>query len=168
MTRLRTLLIGAINLWALSGGALLLLIVVATAINAAGFSANVLARMWGGSVAGLAGYEDGVQMLVGVAALAMFPYAQLHRAHATVDVFMRAAPRWMNRLFGFLSAVLVACLALWMATMLAQGTWQVRADRVETPVLGWPVWVFMPTAVFSCVLWACAALLSPIDAEVAD
>ena len=74
----KPVLVKLIHGWALMGGALLLGIVLATAINAAGFTGTAVARMWGGNVPGLPGYEDAVQMLVGVAALAMFPYAQLY------------------------------------------------------------------------------------------
>ncbi|WP_156788433.1 TRAP transporter small permease [Roseobacter sp. CCS2] len=158
----KTFLIRLINGWALLGGALLLLIVIVTAINAAGFTANTIARTWGGHVSGLPGYEDAVQLLVGVAALMMFPYAQLHRAHAAVDVVMQRAPQWANRGVNVLSGVVLAVLLVWMAWMLAQGTIQMRADRVETTVLGWPVWIFMPFAVMSCLLWAIAAILDLI------
>lgn len=155
----KTYLVRLINGWALIGGALLLLIVIITAINAAGFTANAVARTWGSNVSGLPGYEDAVQMLVGVAALMMFPYAQLHRAHAAVDVMMQFAPAWANRTVAVLSGAVLAIVLLWMAWMLTQGTLQVRADRVETTVLGWPVWVFMPFAVISCLLWAVAAII---------
>lgn len=156
---LRPLLIRLIHGWSLIGGALLLIIVLITAVNAAGFTANMTARMWGGTVSGLPGYEDAVQMLVGVAAFMMFPYAQLYRAHASVDVVMKFAPDWANRTVTLLSGLVLAGLLVWMAWMLAQGTLQVRGDRIETTVLGWPVWVFMPAAVISCVLWAAAAIL---------
>jgi len=146
--------------WALLGGALLLLIVGVTAVNAAGFTGNTIAKVWGGYVPGLPGYEDAVQMLVGVAALAMFPYAQLHKAHAAVDVVMQFAPAWINRVIEVLSGLVLAALTVWMAYMLVQGTLQVRLDRAETTVLGWPVWIFMPFAVVSCLLWACAALIN--------
>jgi TRAP-type C4-dicarboxylate transport system permease small subunit len=165
----RTIVIRLINGWALFGGVLLLLIVVVTAINAAGFTGNAIARMWGSNVSGLPGYEDAVQMLVGVAALAMFPYAQLHKAHASVEVFMQHAPDWANRAVSILSGLVLASITLWMGYMLIQGTIEVRSDNVETTVLGWPVWIFMPFAVWSCLLWAAAAILEisapmePID-----
>ena len=156
---LRAILVKVINGWALLGGALLLIIVAVTAINAAGFSANVIARLWGGTVPGLPGYEDAVQMLVGVAALAMFPYAQLHSAHASVDVFMQYAPARASRIVTVVSNTVLAAIVVWMAFMLVQGTLQMRADHVETTVLGWPVWVFMSSAVVSCALWSVAALM---------
>ena len=157
---MRALLIKAITGWALMGGALLLVIVAATALNAVGFTANAVARMFGGTVSGLPGYEDAVTLFVGVAGLAMFPYAQLHRAHAAVDTFMQKAPDWANRAVFVASSLLVAGVAIAMGYMLILGTLEVRADRVETTVLGWPVWVFMPFAVVSCILWAAAALLA--------
>lgn len=155
----KRLLVTVVTGWALLGGALLLVIVVVTAINAAGFSANALARTWGGNVSGLPGYEDAVQMLVGVAAFMMFPYAQLHRAHATVDIVVQKAPAWINRSVSILSGAILFILLIWMAWMLTHGTIQVRSDRIETTVLGWPVWIFMPFAVISCLLWAGAAVL---------
>lgn len=148
-----------ISAWALVGGALLLLVVVATAINAIGFTGNAIARTWGGSVSGLPGYEDGVTMLVGVAAMAMFPYCQLHGGHTAVDIFMSRAPGWANRAVAIISVLLVTAIALIMAYMLTLGTIETRSDRVETAVLGWPVWIFMPSAVISCLLWAAAAML---------
>ncbi|MEO1701661.1 MAG: TRAP transporter small permease [Pseudomonadota bacterium] len=157
-----------IGLWALFGGALLLLIVLATAINAAGFTANAIARNWGGYVPGLPGYEDAVTMLVGVAGLAMFPYCQLHGGHAAVDVFMQKAPAFANRIVTIISGLLVIAVALTMAVMLVYGTLDVRSDNVETAVLGWPVWMFMPFAVVSCVLWALAGLLETFGSELAS
>lgn len=157
---MKAILIKVITGWALVGGALLLLIVFATALNALGFTGNAIARIWGGNVSGLPGYEDAVQMFVGVAALTMFPYAQLQKAHAAVDVFMQYASNWANRAVSIASGVVLAVIALWMAYMLVLGTAEVRSDNVETTVLGWPVWIFMPFAVVSCVLWAGAALIS--------
>ena len=121
-----------ISLWALFGGALLLIIVLATAVNAIGFTANMVARSWGGNVPGLPGYEDAVTMLVGVAGLAMFPYCQLHGGHAAVDIFMQNAPAFANRVVSVLSGVLVIAIALTMAVMLVYGTIETRSDNTET------------------------------------
>lgn len=162
---IKPILTSLINGWALIGGALLLLIVGVTAINSAGFTANAIARTWGGSVAGLPGYEDAVQMIVGVAALAMFPYAQLHKAHAAVDVFMQHAPDWANNLVSILSSITLAVIMIWMSYMLVIGALEVRSDNVETTVLGWPVWIFMMFSVVSCLLWAIAALMTVTEAQ---
>lgn len=166
--RMRASLTRLIRLWALFGGALLLLIVLATAINTVGFTANVIARIWGGHVPGLSGYEDAVTTLVGVAGLAMFPYCQLHRGHAAVDVFMQKAPEFANRLVTIISGLLVITVSLTMAMMLVYGTIEVHSDNTETAVLGWPVALFMPFAVVSCILWALAGFIEtfgPKDAS---
>lgn len=155
----KTFLIRLIEWWALLGGALLILVVLITAVNAAGFTANAIARSWGGNVSGLPGYEDAVQMIVGVAAMMMFPYAQLHRAHASVDVVMQYAPAKLNRAIAAGAGLVLAILLVWMSWKLTQGTLETRAFRVETTVLGWNVWMFMPFAVVSCLLWAAAALV---------
>lgn len=149
-----------IALWALLGGALILVVVVLTAINAAGFTANFITRIWGSNVPGLPGYEDAVTMFIGVAALSMFPYCQMTRGHAAVDVFMEHAPPWANHFVDLISKVLVCALALFLAYMLIQGVGETRGDRVETAVLGWPVWGFMATSVISCVLWALAVFIT--------
>lgn len=165
---IKNLLISLIHIWALLGGALLLVIVLITAVNAAGFTADAIAQIWGSRVSGLPGYEDAVQMLVGVAGLMMFPYAQLHRGHASVDVVMQRAPDWANRAVAIVSGIVLGLLLLWMSWMLIQGTLQVRSDRVETTVLGWPVWVFMPFAVVSCLLWAAATFIdafAPVEVQ---
>ncbi|EPX85289.1 TRAP transporter small permease [Salipiger mucosus] len=162
---MRSLISGVIATWALAGGMLLLVIVLATAVNAAGFTADMIAGLWGGDVPGLSGYEDGVTMLIGVAALAMFPYCQLHSGHAAVDIFMDRAPARVRRGVAILSGLLVTALALTMAVMLVFGTLETRSDNVETAVLGWPVWIFMPTAVLSCLLWAVAALMETFGPE---
>ena len=153
-----------IRYWALVGGALLIIVVVLTAINAAGFTANFIARLWGGNVSGLPGYEDAVTMLIGVAALAMFPYCQMQKGHAAVDVFMQYAPQGVRTFVEYLSNILVIIVALGLGYYLIDGTLQNKGDKVETAVLAWPVWVFMLTAIPSCALWAVAALL-PISPE---
>lgn len=156
MSRLLTRII---EYWALAGGALLILVVILTAINAAGFTANFIARIWGSGVSGLPGYEDAVTMLVGVAGLAIFPYCQLRRGHASVDIFMQKASKSLNRLVDIISNVLMVCIALGLGYYLVLGTLEARSDNVETAVLALPVWIFMCAAIPSCILWALAAFM---------
>ena len=141
----------------------MLLIVVITAINAAGFTLNAIARLWDGNFPGLPGYEDAVTLFVGVAALAMFPFCQLHSGHAVVDVFMQSAPAWLNKAIAILSSILTFCAALFFAYMLMQGAMQMRSDNVQTTVLGWPVWPFAMTAIVSCLLWAFASVIQILE-----
>ena len=135
---------------------MLLLIVAMTAVNAAGFTANAIARLWDGNFPGLPGYEDAVTLLIGVAALSMFPYCQLHSGHAAVDIFTQRAPAAFNRAVFLLSSVVTIGVALFFAYMLVQGVLQLKGDNVETAVLGWPVWGFAASGIISCALWAIA------------
>ncbi|MBY8974900.1 TRAP transporter small permease [Rhodobacteraceae bacterium NNCM2] len=157
----------AIAIWAIMGGILLIVVVLLTMVNVAGFTANSVARLFGGNVSGLPGYEDAVTVLIGVAGLSMFPYCQLTGGHAAVDVLMKSAPRWAQRGMHQGSTLLVAAIALAMAVMLVNGLAEARADGRLTPVLGWPVWIFMIPAAFSCVLWSIAALLT-VRSEMPD
>ena len=148
-----------IRYWALFGGALLLVIVAVTVANAVGFSLNAMMRLFDGNFPGLSGYEDAVTLLVGVAALAMFPFCQLHSGHAVVDVFMQNAPKAINRFIDVISCLLICGVAIWFSYMSLQGAIQIQKDNIETAVLGWAVWIFAATAVLSCALWALAAAI---------
>ena len=120
-----------------------------------------MARLWGGSVSGLPGYEEAVTQLVGVAAMAMFPYCQFHeRTRDRGSLFIQSSPLGPSGAGGARGPNFsMAAVALTMMVMLAQGTLEVRSDPVKTPVLDWSVWIFMPAAVLSCLLWAVAAVL---------
>lgn len=150
-----------IRLWALMGGALLILIVLITAVNAAGFTANFIARNWGGTVSGLPGYEDAVTLLVGVAAMAMFPYCQAVRGHASVDLVMQHAPQWAAKGVELVSTIVTALVVALLCYFLVMGALEVKSDAVETAVLAWPVWIFMALCIPSCLLWIIAALAPP-------
>ncbi|MBV6633278.1 MAG: TRAP transporter small permease subunit [Alphaproteobacteria bacterium] len=143
----------------------LLLIVLITAVNAGGFIADRIAGLFGGSVPGLPGYEDAVTMLVGVAVLALFPYCQRHGGHITVDSFAGFLPAWWPRLMAPLAAIATSVVALGLAGMMVLGLGELRADGALTPVLGWVIWPFLIPGIFSCLLWAIAALMPPADEE---
>ena len=135
------------------------MIVAITVINVAGFAANNLATLWGYDLPGLSGYEDAVTVLVGVAGLAMFPYCQMQHGHTAVDFFIEFAPPTVRDFSYWVSKVLTILIAIGLAISLTYGTIQTWSDGIETAVLGWPVWIFMPSAVFSCLLWAFAAMI---------
>lgn len=144
---------------ALSGGVLLIAILLVTSTNVGAFIASRLAGFWGGSVSGLAGYEDFVRLMTGAAVLMFFPYAQLCRGHVAVDFFTNFLPgRWSRRLDRAWMALTIA-LALFLAGWMSLGMIQARADRLVTGVLGWPDWPFYLPGVLSLCLWAAVAFL---------
>ena len=78
--------------WALIGGLVLLAIVLVTTANAGAFTLDRLARVFGGTVSGLPGYEDFVRLAISAAALMLLPYCQLRRGHVAVDLFAKWLP----------------------------------------------------------------------------
>ena len=143
--------------WAIAGGLVLLAIVLVTAANSGAFAGDRVARAWGGSVAGLPGYEDFVRLTIGCAALMFFPHAQARRGHVSVDLFVEYLPSGLRRLLERAWLVLTIALALFLAWYMWAGMLQARADALVTGVLGWPDWPFYLPGIASLVLWAAIA-----------
>lgn len=149
--------------WALAGGAVLLLIAAVTAVNAGAFLLDRVARLSGGSVAGLPGYEDFVRLAVSAAALMLFPYCQARRGHVAVDLLFQRFP---NSIQSFLRAAwngLIAALVLFLAYWMTLGMAETRADHELSRVLGWPEWPFYAPGIASLILWALIAAAQALD-----
>lgn len=155
----RRLLRRLAELWALAGGAMVLAIMAATTLNVAGFGLDRLARLAGGGVPGLPGYEDFVGLAVSAAALMFLPHCQAERGHVVVELFVAALPAAVRRGLDRLWLLLVAGIAGFLGWWMAEGMAEARADNVLTPVLGWPVWPFYAPGLVSLALWAAVALL---------
>jgi TRAP-type C4-dicarboxylate transport system permease small subunit len=143
--------------WAVAGGAVLLAIVLVTSANAGAFALDRVARAWGGSVAGLPGYEDFVRLAISGAALMFFPYAQARRGHVAVDLFVAWLPAgarlWLDRLWLLATVAIALFLAWWMWFGMARA----KTDALVTGVLGWPDWPFYLPGIASLLLWAAVA-----------
>ena len=143
--------------WAMLGGALLLAIVLVTVVNAAAFGLDKLARLVGGTVQGLPGYEDFVRLAIAAASPMFLPYCQAKRGHLAVDLFLsRASPRLRGAL-DRLVALLMAAAALFLAYWMLLGMLETRADGALSRVLGWPEWPFYVTGVLSLLFWSAIA-----------
>lgn len=145
------------EIWAIAGGLLLLAIVLVTTTNAGAFAADRAAGGWGGSVAGLPGYEDFVRLTVGCAALMFFPWTQAQRGHVSVDLFVGWLPASLRRALERVWLVVTVALALFLAGWMWLGMLRARSDALVTGVLGWPDWPFYLPGVASLVLWAAVA-----------
>lgn len=143
--------------WAILGGALLILIVLVTSLNAGAFALDRLARLFGANVSGLPGYEDFVRLAVSAAALMLFPYCQARRGHVAVDLFAKHFPRRLQRLLDAVSLTGIALLALFLAYWMFIGMLETRADGALSRVLGWPEWPFYLPGLLSLLLWAAVA-----------
>jgi TRAP-type C4-dicarboxylate transport system permease small subunit len=154
---MRRLLEGITASWALLGGLILIAIVLVTVTNAGAFAFDRVARLFGGAVGALPGYEDFVRLAISAAALMLLPYCQYKRGHVAVDLFMARAPRRLQRLLDLLTSALMAGLAAFLAYWMVLGLLETRADGSLSRVLGWPEWPFYLPGVVSLVLWAMVA-----------
>ena len=156
------------GLWALLGGIALLAIVAVTVVNVGAFALDRLARLGGGTVGGLPGYEDFVRLTVGAAVPMFLPWCQARRGHLAVDLFLSRAPAGFNRFIDRVSLVLMAAAALFLAWWMVLGMVETRADGALSRVLGWPEWPFYLTGIASLVLWAAVALAQLADPDTPD
>lgn len=147
----------AAALLALAAGCLLLLIAAVTSVNAGAFTLDRLARLWGGNVAGLPGYEDFVRLSVSAAALLLLPHCQVRHGHVVVDIFTRNAPRRLRRVLDAAARALTAAFALFLAVSMAIGMAETFQDGALSRVLGWPEWPFYLPGIAALLLWSAVA-----------
>lgn len=150
--------------WALCGGALLLAIVLATAVNTGALVADTITRGFGVRIPTLSGYEDFVRLVIAPALLAFFPYCQWQRGHIQItwasNLFSHRQQHRLNQFWHVIGSISAAALAV----MLTQGMLELRRDNALSPVLEWREWLFFIPAVASVCLWwlaATAQLLTP-------
>jgi len=143
--------------WAIAGGLFTLAIVLVTTANILLFAFDRVARIFGGVVEGLPGYEDFVSLTVSCAALMFVPLCQLKRGHIAIDVFTERLPLHMQRGLDRLWSAAVCLLALFLAYWMILGMMEVRADHGLSPVIGWPLWPFYIPGILSLLLWAMVA-----------
>ncbi|MDH3241426.1 MAG: TRAP transporter small permease [Alphaproteobacteria bacterium] len=151
--------------WAIAGGAVLLLIALVTVTNAGAFLIDRLARLAGGTVAGLPGYEDFVRLAVSGAALMLFPYCQARRGHIAVDLLVARLAPALRRALDRLAGLGIAALALFLAYWMAVGMVETRADHALSRVLGWPEWPFYLPGIVSLLLWAAIAAAQALERD---
>ena len=151
--------------WALVGGAILFLIAAVTVTNTGAFLLDRLARIGGGAVSGLPGYEDFVRLAVSAAALMMLPYCQHQRGHVVVDLLAGRMPARLRSALDRISGAAVAALALFLTYWMWLGMAETRDDHALSRVLGWPEWPFYLPGILSLVLWAVIAAVQSVDAD---
>lgn len=152
-------------LWAVLGGIILLIIVAVTVTNVGAFALDRIARLWGGTVSGLPGYEDFVRLAIAAAIPMFLPYCQLKRGHLSVDLFLKNAPAGFNRFIERLSLVLMACVALFLAYWMFLGMEETQKDGALSRVLGWQEWPFYIPGIASLILWSLIAVAQIFDGD---
>ena len=151
--------------WALLGGVLLFAIVFVTVTNVGGFALDRVARLFGGTVYGLPGYEDFVRLAISAAALMLLPYCQLVRGHVAVDLFADMAPRRVQKVLDTFSLAAMGVLALFLAYWMTIGMVETRHDGALSRVLSWPEWPFYLPGIVSLLLWAAVAAVQLFERD---
>lgn len=143
----------AIDVWALLGGLVLVVLVLI----------NVWAVL--GGVVGLpfAGDVELTEMGVAMAAFAFLPYCQLHRQNVRADLFTNSAGPRMRRVLDSVASALAlgfGALLLWRMCfgLLDQRTYGYSSTILQVP--SW--WVYVPILA-SLVLLVLAAAMTLID-----
>lgn len=143
--------------WALLACVFLVAIVLVTTTNIAAFSLDRIARNWGGSVAGLPGYEDFVSLTISGVALMFFPYCQLRKGHVAVLLFTTILPLRVRIFLDALWLLLIAIVAIFLGIYMIMGMREVMTDGNLSGVLGWPEWPFYIPGILSLFLWSTVA-----------
>lgn len=143
--------------WALCAGALVILIMAVTTVNVAASGADRVARLLGGSVSGVLGYEDFVRLMISCAALMFLPYTQFRRGHVAVDLFVSKMSASLRARLEKTWLVVTVLTALFLAYWMILGMLETRSDQALSRVLGWPEWPFYLPGVLSLLLWAFVA-----------
>ncbi len=146
------------EIWALLAAFLLLAIVLVTSTNVAAFSLDRLARIWGGTVSGLPGYEDFVTLTISAVALMFLPYCQVKKGHVVVPLFTSFLSDKIRLILDRIWLLTISFVAIFLAIYMTMGMFEARSDGTVAGVLGWPEWPFYAPGILSLILWAVVAL----------
>jgi len=158
-SRIERLVVG----WAIAGGLFTLAIVLVTTTNILLFAMDRVARIFGGVLSGLPGYEDFVSLTVSCAALMFIPLCQLRSGHIAIDFFTERLSRRAQATLDRIWSAAMGLMALFLGFWMFQGMAEARADNGLSPVIGWPIWPFYIPGVLSLLLWALVAVLQVVE-----
>ncbi len=152
LERLRGALTGAATIFALLGGALLLIVI---AVTAASVMRGVVLRR------PILGDSEIVEMALGIAVALCLPLCEMKGAHVLVDFFtQRLPPRAIAGLDALMRAVAAAVVAV-LAWRLAIGGYNMWDRERETMFLLIPYWWGYAGAAVGAALWTiCAAFVA--------
>ena len=140
--------------FALAGGALLVAVVLLSAVSAAG---NILLNK------PVPGEFEIVEIAVAMAVFAFLPYCQLTGANVTADIFTsRLGPRALAALAA-LSSLVAAAFAALLLWRMSLGMLDYRADGEITHILGFPVWLAFPPMLLSLALLLLSGIAAVLE-----
>ncbi|MCO5119293.1 MAG: TRAP transporter small permease [Burkholderiaceae bacterium] len=144
--------------WALAGGALLLLLAVATTWSAIG------AALFGRP---LPGEVELAELGVAIAAFSFLPYCQLIGANVSADIFTTGAGPRTVAVLKAISGMVAFGFALLLLWRMNAGLADYRRYEEITTILRIPIWIVFVPALASLALLAIASLISIRDAVAA-
>ncbi|GAB5377309.1 MAG: hypothetical protein AcusKO_37710 [Acuticoccus sp.] len=142
-----------ITLWALLGGAVLLLV---AAMNVASV------------VGGMAGHPfpgdfEMTEVGIAVAAFAFLPYCQLTDANVTADIFTAGLSRRAVAVLKMVYSVVALLFGLLLLTRMYAGMQDQRDYGYSTTILQFPVWTAYAAIIASLALLVVAAALTVVE-----
>lgn len=138
---------------ALTGGAILLIVIVVTIVS-------IVGRIFVPLDIGLGpirGIYDITEIGIAAAIFAFLPWCQLQRGHATVDLFKFAFPNVMNRVLDVIMDVGMLTAATLIAWRLFLGMQDKLRYGETTLIAQIPVWIGFAAALVGAVIFALVA-----------
>ena len=138
------------------GGAVLLILVVATCLSILGRALLPLDIGLGP----ILGIYDMTEIGVAAAVFAFLPWCQFNRGHASVDLLKPAFPGAMNRLLDLVIDIAMLIAAAVIAWRLGLGMLDKQSYGETTQILQYPVWQGYAFCLAGAVVFALVALFS--------
>ena len=166
---------------AVLGGLVLTLLVILTCLSVLGRGLNTFGHsdfltslsegaaqaLIATGVAPITGDFELVEAGIAFAIFAFLPYAQLHHAHATVDIFASAFPHWFNRFLIVFWEIALSSVILLITWRLFAGMQGKISNGETTFLLQFPVW-WAYAASFAAALTASIVAVYCAIARVLD
>jgi len=149
------LLRGIIRAWALTGGLIILALVLITAASAL---SNLLFNV------PFSGEYELAKHFVGIAIFTFLPYCQLTGANVTVDIFTQGFGPRAKGAMALLSSLLAAALAVLLLRQMSLGFGDYIRYPEETAALHIRLWTAFPPILVSLALLLVASLLTAQEA----
>lgn len=149
------LLRGIIRAWALTGGLIILALVLITAASAL---SNLLFNV------PFSGEYELAKHFVGIAIFTFLPYCQLTGANVTVDIFTQGSGPRAKGAMALLSSLLAAAFAILLLRQMSLGFGDYIRYPEETAALHIRLWTAFPPILVSLALLLVASLLTAQEA----
>ena len=172
MTRLHSFVVRATRAVAVIGGAVLLALIIMTCLSILGRAANTFLHgglamslfpdlaqsLIDGGIGAIRGDFELVEAGMAFCIFAFLPFCTVTVGHATVDVFVGALPRGVQRVLETLTAILFAAVLILIAVQLYAGTERKFSSGQTSFLLEFPIWWAYAASLFGAAMAALAGV----------